>query len=103
MSATAQKTQWGVTPPISLTLPTEQDEHLTSTLVQTLRDLGQYESEEEAQKREVVLGKLNLMVKEFVRKVSLKKNLPESIANEAGGRIFTFGSYRLGVHGAGNP
>lgn len=41
------------------------------------------------------------MVKAFVYRVGLKKNLPESIANEAGGRIFTFGSYRLGVHGAG--
>jgi poly(A) polymerase len=41
------------------------------------------------------------MVKEFVRSVSLSRNLPEVVANEAGGKIFTFGSYRLGVHGAG--
>jgi poly(A) polymerase len=51
--------------------------------------------------REVVLGKLDAIFKDFVRKVSLKRNLPESIANEAGGKIFTFGSYRLGVHGKG--
>jgi len=47
------------------------------------------------------LGKLNTIVKDFVKYVSLKHHLPESVANEAGGKIFTFGSYRLGVHGAG--
>ncbi|KAJ3091075.1 polynucleotide adenylyltransferase [Quaeritorhiza haematococci] len=91
----------GVTPPISTTPSTEKEVKLTEELVETLRNFGQYESEEEAQKREVVLGKLNQLFKEFVRIVSLKRNLPESVANEAGGKIFTFGSYRLGVHGKG--
>lgn len=50
--------------------------------------------------REVVLGKLDRMVKDFVYKISSKK-LAEPIAREAGGKIFTFGSYRLGVHSAG--
>lgn len=31
----------------------------------------------------------------------MRKGLPEAIAREAGGKIFTFGSYRLGVHSAG--
>ena len=31
----------------------------------------------------------------------MKRGMPESVANEAGGKIFTFGSYRLGVHGQG--
>ncbi len=47
------------------------------------------------------MGKLNTIVKDFVKYVSLKHHLPESVANEAGGKIFTFGSYRLGVHGKG--
>lgn len=52
--------------------------------------------------RVVVLGKLNKMVKEFVYKVSKSKGFPDSLAKEAGGKIFTYGSYRLGVHGTGN-
>lgn len=48
-----------------------------------------------------MLGKLDKMVKEFVYKVSKLKNFPDSLAKEAGGKIFTYGSYRLGVHNAG--
>lgn len=50
----------------------------------------------------VVLGKLDKMVKEFVYQVSKSKGFPDSLAKEAGGKIFTYGSYRLGVHGTGN-
>ncbi|KAI8081825.1 Poly(A) polymerase central domain-containing protein [Gilbertella persicaria] len=93
--------QYGVTPPISTALPTERELELTEDLLQTLKDFGLFESEQEAQKRVVVLGKLDKMVKEFVYKVSKLKSFPDSLAKEAGGKIFTYGSYRLGVHGAG--
>jgi len=49
--------------------------------------------------REVVLGRVSALVKKFVRKVALDRGLSEASANAAGGKIFTFGSYRLGVHG----
>jgi poly(A) polymerase Pap1 len=51
--------------------------------------------------REVVLGRVAALVKKFVRTVALARGLSESAANAAGGKIFTFGSYRLGVHGPG--
>ena len=41
-------------------------------------------------------------MKKFVRKVSVARGLSEAAADAAGGRIFTFGSYRLGVHGPGS-
>lgn len=41
------------------------------------------------------------MVKEFVYRVGLIQGLTEDQAKRAGGKIFTFGSYRLGVHNAG--
>lgn len=51
--------------------------------------------------REIVLGRVAQLVKKFVHKVALQRGLSESAANTAGGKIFTFGSYRLGVHGPG--
>lgn len=49
-----------------------------------------------------MLGRVAALVKSFVRKVSLMRGLSEAAANAAGGKIFTFGSYRLGVHGPGS-
>ena len=40
-------------------------------------------------------------MKKFVHQVSIARGLSEATANAAGGKIFTFGSYRLGVHGPG--
>ncbi len=51
--------------------------------------------------REIVLGRLAALIKKFVRQVSLSRGLSEAAANAAGGKIYTFGSYRLGVHGPG--
>ena len=47
------------------------------------------------------MGKLDRLVQEFVYKASIKRKYPESVAKECSGKIFTFGSYRLGVHGTG--
>lgn len=52
--------------------------------------------------REIVLGRLASLIKKFVAKVSIARGLSEAAANTAGGKIFTFGSYRLGVHGPGS-
>eukprot|EP00698_Gefionella_okellyi_P014579 TRINITY_DN4043_c0_g1_i1.p1 TRINITY_DN4043_c0_g1~~TRINITY_DN4043_c0_g1_i1.p1 ORF type:complete len:624 (+),score=119.96 TRINITY_DN4043_c0_g1_i1:276-2147(+) len=42
-----------------------------------------------------------MLVKEWVRQVSLEQGMSDTLAAEAGAKIYTFGSYRLGVHGAG--
>ncbi|KAK6017622.1 nucleotidyltransferase domain protein, partial [Ostertagia ostertagi] len=47
-----------------------------------------------------VLRKLNSLVKNWVRKVSESK-LPAEMCENVGGKLFTFGSYRLGVHTRG--
>jgi poly(A) polymerase Pap1 len=51
---------------------------------------------------ELVLGRISGLVKRFVKEVSLARGMSEAAADAAGGKIFTFGSYRLGVHGPGS-
>jgi poly(A) polymerase len=45
---------------------------------------------------------LDKMVKQFVYQISIQRGLPDAIARDAGGKIFTFGSFRLGVHNPGS-
>lgn len=92
----------GVTPPISTNPPSEIDLRLSKRLSETLEKMGYTEAFEESQKRESVLGRLNVMVRDFVRNIALQRGLPECVARDCGGKIFTFGSYRLGVHAAGS-
>ncbi|KAF7789337.1 hypothetical protein EIP86_000281 [Pleurotus ostreatoroseus] len=92
----------GVTPPISTAESTDKEKELTVSLMEELRRQGTFESEEESKTREIVLGRLAALIKKFVTKVSLARGLSEAAANTAGGKIFTFGSYRLGVHGPGS-
>lgn len=56
-----------------------------------------FESENELHHRMEVLGALHRLVRQWIKDVSLKKNMPPSVAETVGGNIYTFGSYRLGV------
>eukprot|EP01105_Mastigella_eilhardi_P018125 TRINITY_DN418_c0_g1_i3.p1 TRINITY_DN418_c0_g1~~TRINITY_DN418_c0_g1_i3.p1 ORF type:complete len:495 (-),score=95.78 TRINITY_DN418_c0_g1_i3:566-2050(-) len=91
----------GVTEPISTAAATEGDVRQTEALESLLHASGLFESPREAAHREEVLGKLNVICKEWGRRVGLQRGLSEDLASAAGAKIFTFGSYRLGVHGAG--
>ncbi|PVG00489.1 putative PAP1-poly(A) polymerase [Serendipita vermifera] len=99
---TDQSEKYGVTPPISKEGPSQQEIALASDLINELRARGSFESEEESKKREAVLGHVAKLVKEFVYKTSIRRNFTEGTARASGGKIFTFGSYRLGVHGPGS-
>ena len=46
-----------------------------------------------------MLKHLQKVVEEFVRRVCKQKGLPQATIDAAGGKVFTFGSYALGVHG----
>lgn len=70
--------------------------------IQCLRDICLYESKEEAVLREEVLGRLDSLAKEWVQRVSALFGMGGvGDAEAANAKIFTFGSYRLGVHGPG--
>lgn len=64
-----------------------------------LRRKGVFESEKEATKRERVLGILSNFANNFVLAVAQKNKIP--IEKKYASKIFTFGSYRLGVHSSG--
>lgn len=49
-----------------------------------------------------MLGRLASLVKRFVTRIGIKQGLSQAAAEASGGKIFTFGSYRLGVHGPGS-
>ncbi|KAM6459618.1 poly(A) polymerase gamma [Liasis olivaceus] len=92
---------YGITSPISLAPPREIDYIYTQKLIEALKPFGVFEEEEELNCRLAVLSKLNNLVKEWVAEVAENKNLPSSASSRAGGKIFTFGSYRLGVQTKG--
>ena len=82
---------------------TPEDEEESQYLERILRDdFNLFESREDCIKREEVLNKLNNMVKGAVYSLARKKGFSEEAAKEVGGKIFTFGSYRLGVTGPGD-
>ncbi|KAF1427268.1 Poly(A) polymerase gamma, partial [Spheniscus magellanicus] len=92
---------YGITSPISLAPPKDIDCIHTQKLVEAMKPFGVFEDEDELNHRLVVLGKLNNLVKEWILELGESKNLPPSAAANVGGKIFTFGSYRLGVHTKG--
>ncbi|XP_057810700.1 nuclear poly(A) polymerase 1 isoform X2 [Salvia miltiorrhiza] len=100
-SALATATRVGLSEPISTGGPSESDVSKTRELEKFLVDAGLYESHEEAIKREEVLGRLDQIVKTWVKNISRVRGYNGSVIQEANAKIFTFGSYRLGVHGPG--
>ena len=56
------------------------------------------ESNAGRRKREVVMQRLQKMVRVWVREVCARQGLSEDIATEAGGKMCISGSYRLGVN-----
>ncbi|OWB68980.1 hypothetical protein B5S30_g4374 [[Candida] boidinii] len=100
-SSITQK-QYGVTKPISTVGPTIEENKLNDEMIEELRNQGSFESEVETLKRREVLSKLQKLTEEFVYIVSKNKNMSDGMAKDAGGKIFTFGSYRLGVYGPGS-
>lgn len=88
--------KYGITPPVTMKESTLESLELSKSLDSYLRESDFFESEDAAQTRERVLGKLDFLVKRFVQKTA-----PENESKNFGGKIFTFGSYRLGVHDKG--
>ncbi|XP_030626450.1 poly(A) polymerase gamma isoform X2 [Chanos chanos] len=101
LSGQQPQKHYGITSSISLAFPREIDHLYTHKLTEAMKPFGVFEDEDELNHRLAVLGKLNAFVKEWIAEISETKSLPPSVLSSVGGKIFTFGSYRLGVHTKG--
>lgn len=77
--------------------PTARDVRCSNELDEKLRLEDVYESAEECARREEVLGELNALLQEWVRSASERRGITEDMRPSC--NLYTFGSYRLGVHG----
>lgn len=50
----------------------------------------------------IALEKIETLLKQFVYKICKKSGSTDEAANEAGCKLYTFGSFSLGAHFAGN-
>src|ERR1700742_3743099 len=92
----------GMSGPFSLALPEPLDIQKTADLVEELKREKNYENEMGTKKRIATLKVLSKTTHEFVRDVSRKQGLPPSQINQFGGKVYPYGSYRLGVFGPGS-
>ncbi|XP_074098721.1 poly(A) polymerase hiiragi isoform X2 [Cotesia typhae] len=91
----------GMTSAISVAEPKPSDLARTNELREALKPYNVFESDEELHHRMEILSKLNALVKQWIKETSVARNMPPNIAENVGGKIYTFGSYRLGVHHKG--
>lgn len=99
--ATQQVRQWGVTPPISMTLPAPEEVAANDDLIAELKAQNNFEAPSETERRKQSLQLMQRVTIEFVKVVSRRKGLSQAAVEASGGKIFTYGSYRLGVYGPG--
>ncbi|KAJ5099878.1 polynucleotide adenylyltransferase [Penicillium argentinense] len=97
--ATPPARQWGVTPPISTVLPTQDEVAANDNLIAELKAQNNFELPAETERRKQILSLLQRVALEFVKVVSRKKGLSQAAVEAAGGKVFAYGSYRLGVYG----
>eukprot|EP01126_Amoeba_proteus_P024068 TRINITY_DN2419_c0_g1_i9.p1 TRINITY_DN2419_c0_g1~~TRINITY_DN2419_c0_g1_i9.p1 ORF type:complete len:218 (+),score=24.57 TRINITY_DN2419_c0_g1_i9:68-721(+) len=87
--------------PVSIKEPTLKEKQVTHQLLQHLESMNLFESPMESSQRERVLASLHEITQGWCRDTLLKKGFSENLIQDACPKLFTFGSYRLGVHGPG--
>lgn len=98
---------YGLSPVISFKGPTESELRDSTVLRALLTDRNLFETDAQAEEREVALGALNEMVQEWMVSEGMASGaLDASVALQPAaevspGKLYTFGSFRLGVNGPG--
>ena len=79
--------------------PTDIDIARTHALEKFQIDAELILTKKEEAKRRSVLAQLEQIVKRWARRVTWQRGLPKDLKESSDAKIFTFGSYQLGVHG----
>eukprot|EP00435_Cladocopium_sp_Y103_P059495 s175_g21.t1 len=93
--------KFGVTDPISLGMPTEAEMALDEQLHEEMKSDAPLETEEKMRFRAEVLIELKRICQQWVQEECISQG-DEDLAQRAGAKIFTFGSYRLGLISPGS-
>lgn len=94
---------YGVTPPMKVDLPTDAELHATGLLIEQLKRENTFEAPAETEKRKQILKSLDEICVAFVKRVArAKEPKNEVLIRNAIGKIFTYGSFLLGVYGPGS-
>ena len=83
--------------PLSEAMPTAMDEKLSKELEARLHHENVFEPPDGCARREEVLGEINEVLQNWVVAASARKGIGEDLEPRC--NLYTFGSYRLGVHG----
>jgi poly(A) polymerase len=84
-----------------MNLPTAEELKLNEDLIAELKRQDNFEAPEDTERRKQTLAHFQRVTEEFVRRVGKMKAMAPSVIENAGGKVSTFGSYRLGVYGPG--
>ena len=89
-------------PNLTLVSTPKDDEEVEYIKKVLKEDFNLFETKEEGKKREEILVSLKKCVKDAVKQIYKNKEKTDEEANSAGGGVFSFGSYRLGIVGPGD-
>lgn len=81
--------------------PTPTEQSFDSLLTEYTSNHIPLESQLGIQKRERVLDKMQHLCRQWIKNTCIKNKLPKDAIENAGGQLYTSGSYRLGVHEPG--
>ncbi|VDN98726.1 unnamed protein product [Rodentolepis nana] len=88
----------GETGALSLKLPTDEEKQDSLALEDTLLKMDIFEDESEMFQRRLALSRLQKISNNWIFKKALEQKIPTHNARNTQGKVFTFGSYRLGVN-----
>ncbi|KAI9726500.1 MAG: polynucleotide adenylyltransferase [Chrysothrix sp. TS-e1954] len=98
----SQTKKWGLFDPLSTAFPTEKETASNNAMIEELKAQNNFEAPAETERRSAVLAELQKITMEFVKHVGKKKGLSQGQISDAGGKVATYGSFRLGVFGPGS-